>query len=181
MDVQSQTTNEAVIDQLAASREKFLAFVRSKVSDPELAEDILQDSLLKAVRAAPRLRDDERLLPWFYRILNNSVIDAYRRKGAAPPQVDAMFAEDLPEESPEYRAACECFREVLPTLKAEYAELIDAMDLRGRPADEESRRLGITGTNLKVRHHRARQALRKGLEATCRVCAEHHCLDCTCS
>ena len=171
----------AAVEQLSASRDKFLAFIRRKVNDPELAEDILQDSLLKAIRSAPTLRDDERLLPWFYRILNNSVIDAYRRKGNEPAHVDVIFAEEVPEESAEHQAACECFRQVLPTLKPEYAEIIDSMDLQGRPADEESRRLGITGTNLKVRHHRARQALRKGLEATCRVCAEHHCIDCTCS
>ena len=181
METQGKLQDEEVLEQLAAGRDRFLAFVRRKVSDPELAEDILQDSLLKAIRSAPTLRDDERLLPWFYRVLNNSVIDAYRRKGTQPPHVDVVFAEEVPEDSAEHQAACECFRQVLPTLKPEYAELIDSIDLHGTPAAEESRRLGISGTNLKVRHHRARQALRKGLEATCRVCAEHHCIDCTCS
>jgi DNA-directed RNA polymerase specialized sigma24 family protein len=38
-----------------------------------LAEDVLQTSLLKALRAAPDLRDEKKLLPWFYQILNRSI------------------------------------------------------------------------------------------------------------
>ena len=76
---------------------------------------------------------------------------------------------------------CECFRGLIPTLKAEYAELIEALDLGAESPEAAARRLGITSNNLKVRRHRARQALRKRLDETCRSCAEHGCLDCTCS
>lgn len=40
--------------------------------------------------------------------------------------------------------------------------------------------LGRNANNLRVRHHRARQQLRERLEQTCRLCAKHGCLDCTC-
>lgn len=69
-----------VIEQLIQSSGKLLAHVRSKVSDPVLAEDLLQESLLKALRSAPTLRDEEKLLPWFYTILNNAITDLYRRQ-----------------------------------------------------------------------------------------------------
>src|SRR5687768_12165692 len=107
--------------QLLASREKFLAFVRRKVADPELAEDLLQDSLLKAIQAAPKLRNDDSLIPWFYRILNNSIIDAYRKKASHANHLEEIELEDLPAPADEQAALCECFREVLPTLKPEYA------------------------------------------------------------
>lgn len=42
---------------LADSRERFLGYIRSRVADPELAEDILQASLLKAVQGASKLKD----------------------------------------------------------------------------------------------------------------------------
>ncbi|HET7768448.1 MAG TPA: sigma factor, partial [Chloroflexota bacterium] len=71
-----------VIEPLLAARERFLAFVRSRISDPDLAEDILQESLLKAVRAAPAVDDDQRLAAWFYRVLQNAIVDAYRRRAA---------------------------------------------------------------------------------------------------
>jgi RNA polymerase sigma-70 factor (ECF subfamily) len=169
-----------VIEPLLAARERFLAFVRARVSNPELAEDILQDALLKAVRAAPALRDSERLVPWFYRVLQNAIVDVYRKDGAAPQVVDVSFADSVPDDPEQVAALCECFRELLPALKPEYAEVIETLDLRGVAGADEAGRLGISANNLKVRHHRARAALRRSLETTCRVCAEHHCLDCTC-
>lgn len=171
---------------LVASRERFLAYVRARVRDPQLAEDILQDSLLRAVRAAPTLRDEERLVPWFYRVLQNAIVDAYRRRGverAHVTELDARDADGLEAEAatPEDEAVvCACFEPLVGTLKPEYAELIESLDLRGEAPEAAAARLGITPNNLKVRRHRARQALRRRLEETCRVCATHHCLDCTC-
>jgi RNA polymerase sigma-70 factor (ECF subfamily) len=172
------------VRQLAAARDAFLAYLRHRLDDPELAEDVLQDSLVRAVRAAPELRDDDRLLPWFYRVLHNAAVDAYRRHGVRAdrmPTVNLDTARQVVAPAAEADpVACTCFRALLPALKPEYADLIENLDLGSEPADQAAARLGITSNNLKVRHHRARQALRQRLEQTCRTCAEHHCLDCTC-
>jgi RNA polymerase sigma-70 factor (ECF subfamily) len=165
---------------LLEGRERFLSFLRSKLNDPDLAEDLLQDSLLKAVHAAPKLRDEERLIPWFFVVLRNAVTDAYRRQGREPQLADIGLAESFPNTPEERRTACACFETLLPALKPEYAELIETIDLGEETPEQARQRLGLSATNLKVRHHRARQALRRKLEETCRVCAEHHCLDCTC-
>jgi RNA polymerase sigma-70 factor (ECF subfamily) len=173
-------------EELVASRERFLAYVRARVGDPELAEDILQDSLLRAVRAAPELRDEERLVPWFYRVLQNAIVDAYRRRGVERAHVTGLDPQDADELEAEVATPadeamlCACFEPLVGALKPEYAELIESLDLRGEAPEAAAARLGITPNNLKVRRHRARQALRKRLEETCRVCAKHHCLDCTC-
>jgi RNA polymerase sigma-70 factor, ECF subfamily len=71
-------------DRLLDARDQFLGYVRKRISDPELAEDILQDSLLRAIRAAPELRDEERVIPWFYRVLQNAIVDTYRRRNCTP-------------------------------------------------------------------------------------------------
>ncbi len=172
---------EALIEQLLNERSRLLNFVRSKVDNPDLAEDILQESLLKALRAAPDLRDEEKLLPWFYRILNNAVIDTYRRRAVESKSIDKYAQEQVWVIEPEDDALlCACFRDLLPTLKPEYASIIESLDLsEGDPA-QLAQALGITPNNLKVRRHRARQALRSRLEESCRVCAQHGCLDCTC-
>lgn len=164
------------------NRERLLAFVRTKVGDEVLAEDILQDSLLKAIRAAPEVRDEERLTAWFFRIIRNGITDAYRRSEASRRGLEQFAATELESMfTPEDEARlCSCFRELLPTLKTEYAELIEAMDLGDADPQEMSRRLGITTGNLKVRRHRARRQLRQRLETACGVCAEHGCTDCSC-
>lgn len=170
-----------LLEQLLQHNSRLLAYVRSKVNDPNLAEDILQESLFKAMRSAPDLRDEEKLLPWFYSILNNVIMDLYRRQQVEMRSLQQIAQDQLLEEEPEAeKVLCECFRDLIPTLKPEYAELIEQLDLsEGDPA-QVATQLGITSNNLKVRRHRARQALRQRLEESCRVCAKHGCLDCTC-
>lgn len=175
--------NSSLVSQLAGNRKKLLAYVRRKVSDHALAEDILQNSLLKALRAAPELREVDKLVPWFYRILHNAITDVYRHKHVEAKHLESVSAshESIAEALPEDEAAlCVCFRELLPTLKPEYAVLIESMELANADPAQVAARLGINRNNLKVRRHRARQALRERLEETCRMCAKHGCLDCTC-
>lgn len=167
-------------ERLLGAREEFLGYIRKRIKDPDLAEDILQDSLLRAVRAAPELRDEDRLLPWFYRVLQNAIVDAYRRRGAEQAHVVVADVPDAAAEAEDDSELCACFERLIPTLKSEYAELIQVVELGNEPPTATAARLGITPNNLKVRRHRARQALRQKLEETCRTCADHGCLDCTC-
>lgn len=167
--------------QLFNSRERFLGYIRKRISDPDLAEDILQDCFLKAVRNASQLEDNENLVQWFYRILQNAIVDAYRRKAAEMNRRMNYAAEaDQMTEMEDGNTICECVNELIPTLKPEYAEVAKSVELEGEDPGVVAQRLGITKGNLKVRTHRARQALRKKLEETCRVCAEDHCMDCSC-
>ena len=158
-----------------------LGYARKKTGDPDLAADVVQESLLKALEAAPALRDDDKLLPWFYRILNNTITDLYRRRGVEARYRPAPVQErDAALEPEEYAVVCRCFEPLLSTLKPNYAVLIEALELGDEDPQAVAARLGITRNNLKVRRHRARQQLRRRLEETCRACAKHGCLDCSC-
>ena len=178
----AELTEQARVDALLESRQRFVDYVRARVDDPGLAEDIVHDSMVRALRAAPDLRDDERLLPWFFRVLRNAVIDEYRKRATIRRHFDQ--AAEIPDlagpPADDVQAICACFRALLPMLKAEYAEVLLALDLSEEPSDAVAQRLGVTPGNLKVRRHRARQALREQLEAACGLCAQGHCLDCTC-
>jgi RNA polymerase sigma factor (sigma-70 family) len=177
MDARAGTRVE---ERLLEARDQFLGYIRKRIGDPDLAEDILQDSLLRAIRAAPELRDEERLVPWFYRVLQNAIVDTYRRRGVEQAHVVAADVPEIAAETDDDAELCACFERLVPTLKPEYAELIQAVELGNEPPTAAATRLGITANNLKVRRHRARQALRQKLEDTCRTCADHGCLDCTC-
>ncbi len=89
----------ADIEQLVESRDQFLGFVQRRISDPVLAEDILQTSLLKAVQNYDGLQDHDRLVPWFYSILRNAVTDAHRSRSRTPEVAlpDNLELEDEPE------------------------------------------------------------------------------------
>lgn len=179
-DSRSQPEGEAPLAVLLAARERFLAYVRARIADADLAEDILQDALLKALKAAPSLRDEAALVPWFYRVLGNAITDAHRRRGASERRQAVLEAHFQEGEAPSEPELCECFRGLLPELHPTYAEVIERLDLASEEPADYAARAGLTMNSLKVRRHRARQALRRQLELTCRTCAEHACLDCSC-
>src|SRR4051794_6692525 len=81
---------------LLRNLEVFVSFVRKRVGDPHLAEDLVQDSFLKALRAEHKPAPDEDVVPWFYRILRHSIIDLYRRDDVRKRALEKLQAE-LPE------------------------------------------------------------------------------------
>ena len=175
-------SSQQLAEHLLQHREAFLAFVRKRVADPDLAADLLQDSLLKALKNSEQIRDDENLVAWFYRILRHALIDLYRRRAVRERALQDLQAElEHPPTVQEEQSLCSCLQALLPTLKPEYAELIRAVDLGEEPVDAAAGRLGITPNNLNVRLHRARRQLHARLFQMCRLCARHGCLDCDCA
>src|SRR3954451_8202693 len=60
-----------------------------RLAGPEHAEDVVQDALLRALRAYPRLRHAEHLRAWLYRVTTNAAIDSYRARRREVPTEDA--------------------------------------------------------------------------------------------
>ena len=174
-------TTKPDIQPLLDHLDLLLGYARKKTGDPALAADAVQESLLKALEAAPTLREDARLLPWFYSILNNTIMDLHRRR-----QVEVKYQPRLAAERPttyepeDHAVLCQCLETLLPTLNPDYADVILALELGDQEPQVVADKLGITRNNLKVRRHRARQQLKQRLEETCRTCATHGCLDCSC-
>jgi RNA polymerase sigma-70 factor (ECF subfamily) len=113
--------------------------------------------------------------------LRHSIIDLHRRRAAKEAALDRLAQEfESPPDAEAERVACRCVEALIPTLTPEYAELIRRIDLAGETPESVSHQLELTANNLRVRHHRARRQLRERVEQTCRLCAKHGCLDCTC-
>ena len=158
---------------------EFLAFARARLRDPELAADAVQDSLLKALKHSANIREPDAARAWFYRILRNTITDLHRRRAAEQRTEEALFEDDA-WSAAEDQAACTCIQTLIPSLRSDYAILIQRIDLDEAPHETVAGELAITPNNLNVRLHRARRQLRERVEATCRVCATHGCINCTC-
>jgi len=164
---------------LVAHLDEFVGYVRRRIGDPDMAADVVQDAVLKALRNQDSLQNQDRLLPWFHQVLRNTLNDVFRRRQSEGKAFARLALEPSAVQDAE-RALCRCVEALIPTLKPEYGELVRALDLEEIDRGEVAARLGITPNNLKVRHHRARQQLRQRLEQSCGVCAVHGCLDCHC-
>ncbi len=169
--------NEAILKNL----ETFIAFTRKRVGDPHLAEDLVQESLVKALGADRKPANDEESVAWFYRILRRSIIDLYRRRATRSRALE-QFERDLAESpSPsDARVLCACFKRLLPAVPEAYRVLLEQIDLQGKEPGVVAEELGLTRNNLTVRLHRARRHLREALSRNCQACSKHGCLDCTC-
>ncbi len=172
-----------LIDVLVENHRRFRAFLERRVGDAADAEDILQAAFLKTVEKGHAIRDGETVVAWFYRLLRNALVDHYRHQSAdlrAMARAGALLTETyVPEPSVE-RAVCQCIYDLLPTIKDEYAVLLQRVDLEGASVAEVAAEAGMTPNNVRVTLHRARRALRARLETSCGTCAEHGCLDCSC-
>lgn len=173
----------ARVDLLVQSKAKFLGFLEKRLGSRAEAEDLLQTAFLKAIAEEYTLRDEEKLVPWFYQLIRNLLVDHSRHR-ATLDRTEAHFVAEsqtttgVDEEL--FRATCTCVNDLIPTLKPQYVKLIRRVELADEPIQQVARDLGITANNAAVRLHRARRALRGALRATCGACADHGCLDCTC-
>jgi RNA polymerase sigma factor (sigma-70 family) len=170
-----------VEDAIIKNLQVFVAFARKRLADRDLAEDVVQDSLIKALSADRHPDTDEETTAWFYRILRRSIIDLYRKQGARARALE-RFEKELPhtpDEEAEHEL-CKCFRRLLQLVPEHYRDLLEEIDLTGKNPDEVAAAMGVTRNNLTVKLHRARKHLRKALSQNCRACSAHGCLDCTC-
>jgi RNA polymerase sigma-70 factor (ECF subfamily) len=182
MDTQVVTPEIAQV--LVDNHRRFLAFLERRVPSREIAEDILQDAFVRGITKAPPLAGSEAITAWFYRVLRNAIVDHYRHAGAeqrAHAQVLAEAEDSVtPSDSELFETVCACVRDLVGTLKAEYADSIRRVDLEGASVKDFAAEQGITANNAAVRLHRAHQALKKQVVEVCGTCVEHGCYRCEC-
>lgn len=172
----------AVADALVGAHRELLAFVERRVGNRADAEDIVQAAAVTALEQGHTVRDPGRVTAWLYQLLRNRIADHLRHRGAAGRALerygaDPSFAE--PDEALD-DTVCRCVARLLDTLKPEYADILRRTELDEKTPAEAARELGLTPANAAVRAHRARAALRQQVVRSCRTCAEHGCVDCTC-
>ena len=181
----SEIENEtpAPLAVLVDNHRAFLRYLERRVGDRQLAEDILQEAFTKVIDSPEIAPIDEGVVPWFYCTLRNATIDQFRRRGVATRAVEA-FAKELETHTfpePELEAEiCACVGRLAGTLKPEYAEALQAIDVNGTPVKAFAEQRGLSASNAGVRVFRAREALKKRVIESCGTCAEHGCLNCTC-
>lgn len=160
----------------------FIGFARQRTGDPELAADLVQECLMKALKTDNVPEDAEGVVTWFYRVLRHAIIDAHRRR-TTRDQALAKLTQELPEalEPEDEKTICHCVLQLLSALPEADAELLRRIDLGGESATEIAVATNQRVNTLNVRLLRARRRLREQVERVCRTCATHGCLDCDCA
>jgi RNA polymerase sigma-70 factor (ECF subfamily) len=181
MDAAAETP--APVTTLLENHRAFLRYLEGRVGDRALAEDILQEAFAKVAARPEQAPADEGIVPWFYRTLRNAAVDQFRRRAAAGRAYEAFAREIETHEAPDSELEaeiCACVSRLATTLKPEYAEALQAIEVSGTPVKTFAERKGLSPSNAAVRVFRAREALKKRVTESCGTCAEHGCVNCTC-
>jgi RNA polymerase sigma-70 factor (ECF subfamily) len=153
-----------------------LAVARRMLRNDEDAREAVQDAFLQAFRAIRHFREEARLSTWLHRIVVNAALMRLRSASRRPevaiddllPTFDdeghhAEHIRPLPLsvesalESVEARAEV---RKCVEQLPEQYRAVIVLRDLQELSTAETATALGITENAVKIRLHRAHQALR---------------------
>jgi RNA polymerase sigma-70 factor, ECF subfamily len=145
------------------------AAARLILSDPDQAKDAVQETLVRAWRDLPTLRNPERLEAWLHRLLVNACIDEARRLRRHRVDVPIM-ALDTPE--PGDIASLAARRDELERgfkrLAPEQRALVVLHHYLDHPLPEVARALGMPLGTAKSRLHRALALLRASIDADAR-------------
>jgi len=147
--------------------EKLGQFIRSRVSDPATAEDILQDVFVKIQRRLGQLQDPAKLQGWIYLIARNAVIDHYRKRKETVELPETLMDDSEPA-SAELDGLKAAFRRMINNLPEPYRESVVLTELEGLTQKELAGHLGISLSGAKSRVQRGRQQLKEMLLDCCR-------------
>jgi RNA polymerase sigma-70 factor (ECF subfamily) len=133
---------------------------------PQLAEDLVQETLLRAWRNIESLNPDvPMLLPWLFTVARRVAIDAARARKVRPAQSDDADVAELPIEADPMEGVLtsQTVRRALPRISQEHRQVVIELYYRGRTVAEAARRLGIPEGTVKSRAHHALRALRAAI------------------
>ncbi len=156
-----------------AYRHELLGFIRRRVADASIAEDLVHEVLLKAYQHRQELADSRRLRAWLYQITRNTIVDYYRRY-----RPEEALPADIVSESPEVAIQAQqdlalCLRPLLNHLPLHYRQAVWQVDIEGLKQTELAEQLKVSVSTVKSRVQRGRQLLKKAILDCCHIEVDH--------
>ncbi len=182
MDRPPQLDADAWVDRYG---DALFRFARARVKDKAVAEDLVQDTFLAAVRSKARYRGQSSEKTWLFGILKHKIVDHYRNKKNIvnvrdfiedPDHVETFFNAKggwrmrpahwrvNPGKAHEAKEFFDHLYRCLSGLPRRTADVFVHREIDGLSTEEICRRFDITENNCWVILYRARMLLRKCLE-----------------
>jgi RNA polymerase sigma-70 factor, ECF subfamily len=175
-----QQREPAAFEQMVrAHGPRMLAVAKRFLRNDDDAADVLQEAFVSAYRAIDKFAAESKLGTWLHRIVVNAALMRLRTRQRKPEvsietllpqfledghQVKSTIAWPDSSQSLERRETHELVRRLIDQLPDGYREVLLIRDIDGLDTEEAANLLGLSVSALKVRLHRARQALRTLLD-----------------
>lgn len=166
------------LDSQHASFERLVAPWRDDVyryvfwlcKDPDLADDVVQDTLIRAFRSMHTLKDDKAVKGWLLTIARREHARLYERKRLETRDIDDLTQIEAAMIATETDSDVDDMRSALLALEDEYREPLVLQVLMGFSTAEIAGMMQLTQGAVLTRLHRARKKLMNqvcpGLEIT---------------
>jgi RNA polymerase sigma-70 factor (ECF subfamily) len=164
--LKTEPTTAAIWSDLSAD---LWRFIRRRVSDEHVADDLLQEAFVRIHRHLGDLKEADRLVAWVYQIARNVVHDHFRKApGATLPLGDSDPPDEVEGQWDAVRSrAAEWLDELIQQLPENYREAVRLSEIEGLPQQEVANRMGLSLSGAKSRIQRGRALLKGVLDQCC--------------
>ena len=164
---------------------RLLSVARRFLGNNEDAQDAVQDAFIRAYKAIHTFEARAQLHTWLHRILVNTALMKLRERRRRPTASiegllptysadghQAVASRDWSDAVLERKETAAIVREAIERLPDLYREVLVLRDIEEKDTAEAAQLLGTTSNVVKVRLHRARQALRTLLDREFQITGE---------
>jgi RNA polymerase sigma-70 factor, ECF subfamily len=162
-------------------RDRIYRYILRMVKNPAEAEDLAQETFLRAYRRRDSLRDPNAVRGWLYRIAAHACLDRLRQRKihesidrgeSADEIIRAASQSPSVLEIAERRETSACVQRCLDYLPDRYRAVILLYEAHSLTAAEIAELLGLKLTTVKMRLHRAHRMLQQVMEVGCAVSSD---------
>jgi RNA polymerase sigma-70 factor (ECF subfamily) len=173
MDTRAHESREERFNQIVRAYRAGLLVYCAKLTggDREKAEDIVQETFIRAWRRVDQMHEDQgSVVGWLRRVAHNVAIDTHRMRQIRPPEVelehpDVAVARDGTDDV----LLKVIVENVLATAWPEHRAVLTEVYLHDQTSTQAAQRLGIPVGTVKSRVHYALRALRANLDTAAQL------------
>jgi len=149
---------------LTQSRDRLYRMAYAWCHDPDLADDLVQQTMCKALQSQSQLKDHASMDAWLFRIMSNCLTDHRRRRREVLTGEDLEIVDSrTPEAGAREMEIVERVRSAVASLPLEQRQVVTLVDLEGCAYAAVADILAIPVGTVMSRLCRGRRALREKL------------------
>ena len=151
---------------LADQIPKLRRYARALTRNADVADDLVQDTLVRAVAKQALWQEGTNLRAWLFTLMHNQHVNSVRRPAREAVELDADDMSSMLVATTDPTASCQLreLENALAHLRNEEREVILLVGLEGMRYDETAEILGVPIGTVRSRLFRGREALRKLLD-----------------
>lgn len=154
-------------ERLQAEQPRLRRMAYSWTHDMDIADDIVQEAMIKAVRYVDNVKDMRAIDGWMFRVLSNCFYDHCRKQKDTVDIDDCVLHDEhTPDSNNDRDEMLTGVRSAVSMLPVKHRQVVTLVDLEGMSYTEVAEALEVPIGTVMSRLNRARQKLRTLLEET---------------